>query len=58
MIKYEKFRQTLRQVIQESGLDVGAVLFILKDITREVEQLYVQQVQKEVQSENTEEQPE
>ena len=51
MIQYEKFRQTLRQVIQQSGLDVGVVLFILKDITREVEQLYIQKVQEEAQLE-------
>ena len=47
MLKYEKFRQTILQIIQESGLDVGVVFFILKDITKEIESLYIQQLQKE-----------
>ena len=51
MLKYEKFKQTIFSVIQSSGLDVGAVLFILKDITREVEQFYIQQLQKEASTE-------
>lgn len=47
MLKYEKFRQAVRQIIQQSGLDVGIVYFILKDIVRELEPLYLQQIQKE-----------
>ena len=55
MIKYERFRQTIREVIQNSELDVGAVFFILKDVLGEVESLYRQQIQKELTQEETEE---
>lgn len=47
MLKYEKFKQTIQQIIQQSGLDVGIVYYILKDLTNEVHVLYLQQVQKE-----------
>lgn len=42
MLKYDIFYKTLMNVIQNSGLDVGAVYFILKDILHEVESLYSQ----------------
>lgn len=51
MLKYEKFRQTIRQVIQQSELDVGVVYFILKDIIHELEPLYLQQIQQEAKEE-------
>lgn len=51
MLKYEKFRQTIRSVIQQSGLDVGIVYFILKDIEREIEPLYLKMVQDELRKE-------
>lgn len=51
MFKYEKFKQTIQRTIQGSGLDVGIVYFILKDIVHEIEPLYYQQVEKEAQSE-------
>lgn len=47
MMKYEKFRQAILQVITESEMDVGMVLYILRDIVREIEVLYSQQLQKE-----------
>lgn len=46
-MKYEKFRQAILQVITESEMDVGMVLYILRDIVREIEVLYSQQLQKE-----------
>ena len=55
MLKYEKFKQTIMQIIQSSGLDVGIVYFILKDIVKEVEQLYFTQVQKEASAQPKEE---
>lgn len=57
MLKYEKFKQTILNDIQSSGLDVGVVFFILKDITRDVGSLYTQQLQKEATREQME-QPE
>ena len=30
--KYQVFRETLKQVIQNSGLDIGVAYFILKDV--------------------------
>lgn len=42
MLKYDIFYKTLMSVIQNSGLDVGAVYFILKDILHEIEKLYEQ----------------
>lgn len=58
MLKYEKFKQTIRNVIQSSGLDIGMVFFILKDITREIGSLYEQQLQKEALEEQQKAQPE
>ena len=51
MLKYEKFRKALRQVIQSSELDVGVVYFILKDMLYEIEALYLGRIQQEAQSE-------
>lgn len=42
MLKYDIFYKTVMNVIQNSGLDVGAVYFILKDILNEIEKLYYQ----------------
>ena len=47
MLKYEKFKTAIHNVIQNSGLDVGMVYYILKDITGQMEVLYLQQIQKE-----------
>lgn len=58
MLKYEKFKETIMQTIQKSGLDVGIVYFILKDILYEIETLYIQQVQKEVAEEKQKEEKE
>ena len=39
-IEYERLRETIRESIQNSGLDVGAAYFILKDVYRDVENTY------------------
>lgn len=46
-LKIEQLRQSISTLIGKSELDVGAVYFVLKDILREVEIAYIQQVQKE-----------
>ena len=46
-LKIEQLRQSISALIGKSELDVGAVYFVLKDILREVEIAYIQQVQKE-----------
>lgn len=38
--KYENFRRMIQQAIQNSGLDIGIVYFIFKDIFSEIEKLY------------------
>ena len=52
MIKdYQKFKDNVNTVIQNSGLDIGAVYYILKDTYRDIEQMYFLQVNKEILSE-------
>lgn len=58
MLKYEKFRQTILKTIQTSELDVGIVLYIIKDILHELELLYDQTVQKELKEEQNKEEQE
>ena len=45
--KYQIFREALKQVIQNSGLDIGVAYFILKDVFSEIESLYYAQLNKE-----------
>ena len=41
MIKnYKIFEQSIRNFIQESGLDVGVTYYILKDIYKDLEKTY------------------
>lgn len=48
MIKnYQLFKEKINYIIQNSGLDIGAVYFILKDIFSEIEKLYYAQINKE-----------
>ena len=49
IIKYKQFQSFIMQAISTSGLNVGEVYFILKDILREVEALYEAQINKELQ---------
>lgn len=44
---YQLFKEKINYVIQNSGLDIGAVYFILKDIFLEIEKLYYAQINKE-----------
>ena len=49
MIKdYFVFRNVLIENINQSGLDPGVALFILKDVAHQLEQTCNQQVQKEL----------
>lgn len=50
--KYQVFKETIKTIIQESGLDIGVIYFILKDIFTEIEILYYSQLNKEIMSEN------
>ena len=55
MLKYEIFKTQLETLIQNSNLDVGAVLFVLKDVLHTVEKMYETQIQKELQEQNKKE---
>ena len=57
MIKdYQILKESINGMIQKSGLDIGAVYFILKDIFREVENLYYSQINREIMEDSKEEQ--
>lgn len=48
MIKqYQILRETIVRVIQNSGLDIGAAYFILKDVFYEMEKTYYAQLNRE-----------
>ncbi len=48
MIKnYQILKEQINYAIQESGLDIGAAYFIMKDIMNNLEHLYYAQVNKE-----------
>lgn len=55
---YKILRDTLERVIQNSGLNIGAAYFIVKDLMNDLEQLFMAQVNAEclaeAQMENTE----
>ena len=55
---YKILRDTLECVIQNSGLNIGAAYFIVKDLMNDLEQLFMAQVNAEClaeeQVENTE----
>lgn len=53
--KYQILYETLNNVIQNSGLDVGAAYFIVKDILHDLEVLYYSQINSECLSESSEE---
>ena len=55
MIKnYQLFKESINKLIQKSGLDVGIVYFILKDIFKEIEALYYSQINRELIEESKE----
>lgn len=59
MVKnYQIFKENLNILIQNSGLDIGAVYYILKDTFKEVETLYYSQINSELIQESQEAAPE
>lgn len=52
--KYEDFRNKLIEAINQSGLDIGAVTYILRDINREIEITYQRQLTIEIEKEKLE----
>ena len=54
MIKnYQILKESISSIIQKSGLDIGAVYFIFKDLFREIEILYYNQINKELAEEES-----
>lgn len=51
VLKGYKFSQTLKQVILQSGLPINEVYWILKDNFGEIEKLYINQLEKELDEE-------
>ena len=49
--KYQIFYETIRNVIQESGLDIGVVYFIMKNIFCDIENSYYVQLNRELSEE-------
>lgn len=45
--QYQILKETIVHVIQNSGLDIGAAYFILKDIYNDVERAYYAQLNQE-----------
>ncbi|MCI8597927.1 MAG: hypothetical protein HFJ10_05735 [Lachnospiraceae bacterium] len=45
--KYQILKESMNGLIQNSGLDIGAAYFILKDVFSEVEKIYFAQLNKE-----------
>jgi hypothetical protein len=55
MVKnYQIFKENMNYLIQNSGLDIGAVYFILKDTLKEVESFYFSQINSELMKEKEE----
>lgn len=46
-LKCELFKQSMNQIIQTSGLPIGMVYYIFKDLFHEIEKLYIATVNKE-----------
>lgn len=46
--KYERLRSGIVYLIQNSELDVGAAYFVLKDVFRDIELVYQNQVSAEI----------
>ena len=59
MIKnYQILKEKINYVIKESGLDIGAAYFIMKDIMNNIEHLYYAQINKEFLEDTKESSPE
>lgn len=56
MVKnYQTLKEQISYSINNSGLDIGAVFFILKDVLNNIEHLYYAQINKELLEENKKE---
>lgn len=56
MIKnYKIFEQSIRNFIQESGLDVGVTYYILKDIYKDLEKTYYDLLRLEIEEDSKQE---
>lgn len=49
--KYESFRNGVMYIIRSSGLDIGVIFYILKDLLREVEDIYSNTLRQEIEEE-------
>jgi len=48
---YESFRNGIMYVMRTSGLELGAIFYVLKDILREVEEMYSNTIRQEIEEE-------
>ena len=51
---YHILKETLNATIQNSNMEIGAVYYILKDVFRDIENLYYAQMNKELMQESNE----
>ena len=49
--KYESFRNGVMYIIRSSGLEIGVIFYILKDLLREVEEIYSNTLRQEIEEE-------
>lgn len=54
VLQYEKFRNSIIDYINDSGLDIGAIAYVFRDIYREIESMYQSQLNKEIAEANEE----
>lgn len=45
---YESFRNGVMYIMRTSGLEIGAIFYVLKDILREVEDMYSNALRQEI----------
>lgn len=55
IINYEALNRQINNSIQQSGLDIGAAYFIIKNICNDMEKLYYAQLNKEAMESQEEE---
>lgn len=48
---YESFRNGIMYIMRSSGLEIGAIFYILKDVLREVEETYSNTLRQEIEAE-------
>ena len=48
---YESFRNGIMYIMRTSGLELGAIFYVLKDILREVEEMYSNTIRQEIEEE-------